>query len=218
MTLTTMLPKTTLCTCLLFASIGASHSALAEETTEGKWYLKVHTGAGWYSKGKDQTLNYGGGHFDTLKNASDNEIAFQYGLGGGYRIEVSHKQSIELGLGWYGDLEHEYKGFIDQYGSSQFRDHNYKYKIQTQRLVVEGRWNFPLHEMFDGFVTGGVGMSWNKFSNYQNHTLNAENQSPKPQFGENTQSEFAWQLGFGVSWIFIPEWRASLYYLYANNG
>ena len=217
MKLTTAFHRTSLYISLFVATTSISSMAAAG-MSDGNWYLKAHGGAGWYSEGKDQRLNYTEGDYDVFKNDSGKEVAFQYGLGAGYRFEIGNECNIELGVGWYGDVEHEYKGFIDQYGQTNLRDYNYSYKIQTQRLMFEGRWGSPMHEKFQGFVTGGLGIGWNKFSGYQYNILDPNEESPKPQFGDNTKNNFVWQIGVGVSWMFMAKWRASLYYLYANNG
>ena len=194
-------------------------TASALNMPAGNWYLKLHGGAGWYSEGRDQTLNYGQGDFDRFTNkGGDREIVLLYGLGGGYSFDMSNQGRMDVGIGWYGDCEHEYKGYIDQYAKTSLRDFEYKYKVQTQRVVLEGSWSFPFYQQLEGFVTGGIGMRWNKFSNYSTNKLDPKEESPKPQFNKNTNSAFAWQLGTGVSWAFTPQWRASVFYLYANNG
>ena len=203
---------------LLIAIAGHTGFTNAAGMPEGNWYLKVHGGAGWYSEGKNHTINYGDDDFDAFNDNSEREVAFQYGLGAGFHFAMPEQGAMGLGISWYGDAEHKYKGYIDQYAQRSLRDYNYLYKVQSQRVMVEGCWGFPFYQQLEGFVTGGLGMSWNKFSSYKYTPLGTE-ESPKPEFQDkDTNSAFAWQLGAGVSWAFTPQWRASVFYLYANNG
>lgn len=203
---------------LFIAVAGYTGLTKAADIPDGNWYVKVHGGAGWYSEGNNRTINYSGDEYDVFANDSGREVAFQYGLGAGFNFHMAEQGSMGLGIGWYGDAEHEYKGFIDQFGRSNLRSYNYSYRIQTQRVMLEGNWGFPFYQQLEGFVIGGLGMSWNKFSGYKYNRLNPKELSPKPNFQNNTKSSFAWQLGAGVSWAFMPQWRASVFYLYANNG
>ena len=179
--------------------------------------MKAHGGVGWYSEGKSQTIDYEDGDFDVFSNDTGRQSSFQYGLGTGFNFDMVQQGSMGIGIGWYGDVEREYKGFIEQYGKSSLRDYSYSYKLQSQRVMLEGSWGFPFYQQLEGFVTGGLGMSWNKFNSYKFSALGAE-LSPKSQFQENTNSAFAWQLGAGVSWAFMPQLKASVFYLYANSG
>ena len=185
---------------------------------QNNWYFKAHGGIAWYSAGKDQVLNYGEEDFDRYTDKSDDKTVMQYGLGIGYIIPLSGSQSLELGVGWYGDAEHEYKGYIDQYGKTDLRDFEYSYKLQTHRFVLEGSYRIPFQDQFEGFVTGGIGIGMNKLSKSKTTRLDPNEESPKPDIKDNTNNSFAWQLGAGISWSFMPDWKASLFYLYANNG
>ena len=200
---------------LLLTTYGISGLAMGYENN---WYFKVHGGAGWYSGGKDQVLNYGRGDFDRYTNKSDDEVTAQYGLGIGYIFPLSGQQSLELGIAWYGDIEHEYKGFIDQYGKPDLRDFKYSYKVQTHRFVLEGGYRIPFYDQLEGFVTGGIGIGMNKLSRFKTTRLDPKEESPKSDFENNTNNRFAWQLGAGISWKFMPDWKASLFYLYADSG
>ena len=218
MRFTTSIHPTPFLVSLFITAVGFnSPVANAAGMPDGNWYLKVHGGAGWNSEGNNRTIDYGEDDFDVFSNDSGREVAFQYGVGAGFNFHTAQQGSMGVGIGWYGDVEHEYKGFIDQYGRNSLRDYSYSYKVQTQRVILEGSWDFPFYQQLEGFVTAGLGMSWNKFSSYKYTPLGSDS-SPKPQLQDNTKTGFAWQLGAGVSWAFMPQWRASVFYLYANNG
>lgn len=185
---------------------------------ENNWYFKAHGGVAWYSAGKDEVLNYGDGNFDRYTDKSDDKAVMQYGLGIGYILPQSGQQSLEFGIAWYGDAEHEYKGYIDQYGKTDLRDFEYAYKVQTHRFVLEGSYRMPFYDQLEGFVTGGIGIGMNKLSKFKTTKLDPNEDSTKPDFKDNTNNSFAWQLGTGISWEFTSDWKATLFYLYADSG
>ena len=118
---------------------------------------------------------------DQFRDDSSSESGFVYGIGGGYSLELDNQNRLDIGLGWYGDADHDYKGYIDQYGdSSLMRDYSYEYKVQSQRLMLESAWYFPMYPQFEGFLTGGIGIGWNKFKDYHSTRLDPRDASPKP--------------------------------------
>ncbi|MRI31781.1 hypothetical protein EOPP23_02065 [Endozoicomonas sp. OPT23] len=205
-------------TAALLSVVGFYTSKLpASDILAGEKYLKLHGGVGWYSEGKDKTLSYGNGNFDRFSASSRDENGFQYGVSAGIKLPVEDG-ALGIGIGFYGQSEHDYKGYIDQYGKGSLRDFNYKFSIMSYRLMLEGSFEIPIQEQFKGFVTGGVGAAWNKFSSYEYSRISPSERSPKPDFKNETKTAFAWQLGGGVEYEFTPELSASVYYLYVNNG
>ena len=210
-------PRCGCCSVAILSAALVVPSISHADLTEADKYIRLYAGVGWFSEGKNERLDYGKGNFDQLVDDSKSENGFQYGVGAGLAFPAQ-QGVVEVGVGWYGDVEHDYKGYIDQYGKRSLRDFRYSYKVQSFRLMLEGRWVMPLQEQLEGFITGGVGAAWNELRDYEYSNSDPSERSLKPVFKQETKSSFAWQVGAGVCYQFMPELKASVFYLYTSNG
>ena len=216
MNLIKTLPSGIHVTCLIITTSLSTLTAASEQKHEC-FFVKGLAGIGWYSEGKSQTLDYGGGHFDVYSDNTGTTSATQFGLGIGYNLGLIDS-SIQLGLTWYGDTEHKYKGCIDQYGQAALRSHEYSCKVQSHRLMGEINWSKPFADDLSIFVLAGAGVSWNRLNQFETRSLDPNDVSIKPDFHSETKTDFTWELGAGLNWNFEPQWQLSGLYLYTDSG
>lgn len=192
------------------AGVCGVNNASAMDWSNVQYYMSFHTGVGWNAEGEDKTLSYSGREgVDRYRDNSSSETTILNGIGTGFYLDQGSSGKIKLGIAWYGDSEHDYKGYIDQFGDQKLRDFSYKYKLQSDRFVLEGSWSFPFFDQYEGIITGGLGMSRNEISGYKLTTLDPKELSPRPVYKDNDTNSFAWQIGAGVSWDFMNHWQLS---------
>ena len=214
-----LFPRVTTAVITGFFLVGGSLTEVQASSWQGGgYYFNIYAGSGWYTEGKDTNLNFADDKYDRYKDNSDTKTSFIYGLGAGWRFDTGSDGYATLGLGWYGDSSHEYKGYVDQFGSAENRDFSYSYKVQSQRFVAEASYYFPIQQQLEALITGGLGMSWNKFKDYKTSVLTKNETSVVANFGDESKSTFAWQIGAGLAWAFDQQWKLSVLYLYADNG
>jgi opacity protein-like surface antigen len=151
------------------------------------------------------------------------------GLNGGYEfVGEGLTPAIALGLGIYGTPgEYDYKGQLVETaeGDPSSTLYNYKYNINSTRLMLEAQFTWML-ERFEPFINIGVGSAWNRISGYKESPVDSTGYVPLPPFQSRTNTNFAYQVGLGVGYAFnfsrcmsnYQHERISLGYRYVNLG
>lgn len=115
----------------------------------------------------------------------------------GSKVKKAQKWLIVTGLSYYQPNSLATKGILIQGADAASSDsYSYSYKIQSQQLLVEGRFYWIDKPLWQPFVTLGLGTAFNKVSNY------STNISPflafTPEFSNHSQTNFTYALGAGI--------------------
>lgn len=115
----------------------------------------------------------------------------------GSKIKRAPKWLMVTGLSYYHPNSLEIKGILTQGADVASSDsYNYSYKIQSQQLLVEGRFYWIDKKALQPFVIMGIGAAFNKVSNYYT------NVSPflafTPEFSNHSQTNFTYAIGAGI--------------------
>lgn len=110
-------------------------------------------------------------------------------------------------------------GTVLEYGLPDFANSSYNMNVRSGRLMLDAEFDFqPVWMGLTPFIEGGIGIARN--------TLNFEN-NPRPNIGadggnyslpNNSQIQFAYQLGAGFKIPICNHMVLSARYLYANAG
>jgi hypothetical protein len=180
-------------------------------------------------------INYNDGKFSDAYyayssdgNRSTTEII---GLNGGYEfVGTCFIPAIAVGLGIY-VTQGEYYNFNGQRIETIAGDlgstlYNYQYHINGKRLVAEAQFTWMWHK-FTPFINIGGGVVWNRMTGYNEIPLNSTGDDVAlPPFKSNVNTNFTYQIGFGLGYAFnfpnclsdYQHERISLGYRYANLG
>ena len=132
-------------------------------------------------------------------------------------------------LQWFPSIEAELNGYylgqgnftsaVWRFNSPAFNEMTYHLSIQSTRLMVDGALTIASKKQFSLYTIGGIGNAWNRL-NYSDNDNNNTAACPDQglNLGSHTHSNFAWELGAGVTYAFNPRVLLSLEYLYANLG
>ena len=127
-----------------------------------------------------------------------------FSLNAGYEfVGISLKPAISIGLGIYRNLNsYNFNGKRIQSisglpGGTTLN--NYKYSLNSARLMAEVQLIWILGK-FAPFVNFGMGRAWNQATGYSETLVNGA--SLPPPFRSHTSINFAYQGGFGVSYLF----------------
>lgn len=126
-------------------------------------------------------------------------------VNGGYEFAgTNHRPAIALGLGVYDTPgKYVYKGQLIEaaIGDPGSVIDNYKYNINSSRLMLETQFTWTLNK-FLPFINAGIGSAWNRLSNYSESPADGIGYVAVPPFQSHTNINFAWQIGFGAGYAF----------------
>jgi opacity protein-like surface antigen len=174
----------------------------------------------------------GGGVFSRLQNNSDvainDSVVNRYsantkttwqglwGLGAAYYSGpiMSPALSASLGVAAYATSFGNVNGIeYPFYNAGVFDALNYKFHVRSTAAFVEGRLYYTDYIVQPYFLVG-IGAAWNRLSDYQETPINPDLSAAavSPQFGSNTKTEFAFELGLGLQYQFYTDFKHNIRY------
>jgi opacity protein-like surface antigen len=204
-------------------------------TSYGQVYLGGSVGASFVDLGNNRPeISYFSGALitDDYPLTNNNKAAFLYSINIGYELpKICEQLSLAFGLGWYANPSNEH--FQGQVVETPAGDpgstlYNYKFETLSRRLMLEMQVSWlqaPFLPLFGGmsnlspFIQVGIGPSWNRMHGYHEMAFDNTSYPPLAPFQSRTKTEFAYQVGFGLSKGFHQDRdRISIGYRYANLG
>jgi len=189
-------------------------------------YLSGTLGAGQGNLSTSNPSIRYAGLLDQYPLASQYSKSILYGLNGGVQFANEEKCfAIDIGLGIYSEPNYNYRGSLNETDDATIMLANYRFNVSTLRLMVEAQFNIVLGS-FSPFISGGLGAARNYANNYSESPNTSSLYIPLPPFQSQTTTQFAYQLGGGVSYLFnttkkplaYKQERVSLGYRYVNSG
>ena len=159
-------------------------------------------------------------------NNNWNTLAAQLGVGyvyysrnyNPYSDQAQWFTSIEPEINGYYLGKSSIKGDVWRFGSPNYNDMTFRMPIESYRLMLDGALTVVSKKQYSLYVIGGIGNTWNRV-NYNDVNPNG---IPCVDQGLNlnstTHSNFAWEVGAGLSYAFNNRLSLSLEYLYADLG
>lgn len=210
---------------LIAGSVFLSLSLPTLATQNAYPYMGITAGFGIAKIGKSSIENYG----ETLdpreyRSTSNNTITPLFGVNSGYEFNLSQNFIAALGLGLYQSLNHEAKGEIWSYvtaanPSTPIYTHifDYKYKVKSTTLMLEGQLIRKFNNQLSSFVAIGAGPSWNDAQSYQEKRVIPEIQ-PTSNLLDRKTLAFAYQVAIGLAYSLTDKDRFSISYRFADLG
>ena len=99
----------------------------------------------------------------------------------------------------------------------QFDNYSYQYKIKHSGIIVKGILFFDKGYWLLPWISGGIGVGFNKAHNFTNTPLIYE-AIPNPNFRDHTQTALTYTLGAGVQKKLNQHWQVGLGYEFSDWG
>ncbi len=188
-------------------------------------YINLSGGVSWTKSGKartDVTLSAPLA-VNRYEASRASQLAPLLGLGYGllWSNLGTHKLNFSLGL------ETGYSRVLSALGrvrplykmNPNYDTLSFRYAVSSVPLLMLSTLQFP-HGAWVPYVLGGLGVSWNRASNYQELPTNpASSAVPiRSPFKPQTVLSFAYTVGAGLSYRVSPQTEFGLEYRYANYG
>jgi len=176
----------------------ASHSDVWTENTT--LYLSANN----YLSGNHLESGGYNTNFFVPNQGTDSNVSYDFGLALGARIPLCCKAvRIEV-EGAFRDLG----GLLSESMQPEGPSTNYEVNYDDRWSVMTNFWlDFPFHETKTFYIGGGVGANGGRLS------VNDGNVG-----GINRYSDFAWQIGGGITWERNDRWTIDLGYRYIDYG
>ncbi len=176
--------------------------------------------SGWYGEADVSNVLYNQPGNATLANPStgDNTYfpssinpTFAGALNFGYEFRNYNLflPALRLGLMYEYFTPFEVDGFLV---NSSGRE-NFKYYDQSQAAFLAAQLDLFNASGFAPYISAAAGAAANQFYGYQE-----EDDNPSNSYLGRLYFPFAWQLGAGVSYTFLPHWTLGLGFTFTNLG
>jgi opacity protein-like surface antigen len=155
-----------------------------------------------------------------------NTLAAQ--LGAGYVHYFGNAQQYSEQVQWFPSIEPELNvyylssnsidGNVLRFGSAAFNDLTFDIPIRSTRLMLDAALTIVSWKKLSIYAIGGIGNAWTRVG-YKD-TANDGNPCPEQRLDLNnkTNSNFAWEVGAGMTYAFNERFALSGEYLYAGLG
>lgn len=179
------------------------------------WYAAGSVGLGLPLKPDTSNVANGSPKPDQYQvNKVDNSPTFQLSSGLRFSLKSQWFSHYRVGLAYNFGSSYDTKGVVNQF--SQLPNYNYRYTISRNTLMVNYQTDVITLKQWTPHLDAAVGVSQNKASGYQETTTLP---SPRTYSIDNkAQTEFAYRLGFGVSYDLKQYGLLSVDYHYLNVG
>ena len=135
----------------------------------------------------------------------------------GSEVKRSPSWGLVAGLGYYQPSGLFTKGALTQGADPTSDDiYTYRYQIQSQQLLAEGKLYWIAKEKIQPFLMVGVGAAFNNTSNYQ--TSVPPFLEFTPAFFNHTQTNFTYAIGPGIDISLSKSFRIGVAYRFTDLG
>lgn len=139
------------------------------------------------------------------------------GIGGGIEGIYSERFFWQLGASGMFNATVTRWGEVWQMGLPEFNNFQYRYNIQSSRVVAIGKLLSTIYKHYHPYLSGELGAAFNASRSYQETPLIEEAVLIAP-FSNHRQSSVAWGIGIGIDWDLNPIARLGLGYQFVNLG
>ena len=185
-------------------------------------YFSLLGGVNWEQSGQTTAVNFGGLDTNSYKPQNTYQAGPIWGIEAGRQWLVSQNAWARLGLQASYTQVVKMSGTVRPlyYLNPDFDTLNYSYSISSIPLLVVGQLGYTLHDQWQSYVIGGLGISWNRATDYNEVPTYPANtaMAMRSMFGDNTNTAFAYTLGLGIGYLLIPTTSLGVEYRYTSYG
>lgn len=184
--------------------------------------IELIAGGGWANLDISRTsIQVTRDEIDVLAHRNDNWDTGIVQLGAGYVAPFMdgsnffHTFRVQLNDYYTSD---SFNGPVYRFGDPSFADYNYKMKVQSNRVMLDGLMDLYSLNNYSLYAKGGIGSAWNR-ARYSDAGLVSFDCLPNGlAFNADTRFQFAAEAGAGLRYDLSKSIGVSLEYLYAYLG
>jgi opacity protein-like surface antigen len=189
----------------------------------GAWYIAGDLGVWAPLVDNTMTVNNGTGFpapADLDSYSTNTRWGGTIGLGGGYRWARDERwlPAVSVGLRYEHLFATNIGQQITQFSAPEFTNYNYTLNIASDVLLFATKINLVQIGQFSPFINGGVGISFNRVSNYSETPLADVTARDGAGFANNSSHGFAYSIGAGLDWQVQSQLIMSLNYEFQGLG
>ena len=189
---------------------------------EGKsWRPVISVGEGGtlpFSVGRSQNFaavqQYG--DFFNYTNTSSTSISLLSDAFVGVELNVFPQWALQLGIDYNQPLSFTSNGNVTQgINVLTSQTYAYNYNVVVQQLMGQGKLLYTVANRYHPYLTGGLGVSFNKASGF---SVNTSNLVLSRSYEDNTRDSFTYMVGTGVDVDIIDHLRLGVGYRFTDFG
>ncbi|MDF1678671.1 MAG: outer membrane beta-barrel protein [Legionellaceae bacterium] len=123
-----------------------------------------------------------------------------------------------LGLRYETLFSTRISGAVTQYSLPLFTNYVYNWDVSSNLLFASGKLNLFKYKRILPYVTGGLGVGFNRATQYTETALPSIAARVSPGFTNNTNTAFAYHVGAGLDFQLLTQWILSFAYQYMDLG
>lgn len=204
-------------TSLLSAQAIAGSMGMIESAQNWTWIGTVSAGPVWARGGETQTFYLAPEIEKTYVARKSTEALASGELFVGLQKNLSSQWWGQLGLAAATTGHACLQGLIWDDADPEFDNHRYRYKVRHSRIAVQGKLLFDKNFMVLPWLSGSVGVGFNRSHDFTNTPLIFE-ALPNANFNNHTETTFTYTLGVGIQKTISKHWHAGLGYEFADWG
>lgn len=204
-------------------SVHATSSALQSTTINTPWFVGIEVGALWPNTPSVMTVANGSNYpspYNVDRYSADlgSDAALSAMLGYQWHRQTEWIPAYTLALRYQHLMANDLAGEITQYSSPEFLNYDYRWNVHSDLLSLYSKIDIHQYGDFTPFVDLGLGLALNHSGRYQETAKAGVTPRISPAYQSHSQSEFAYNLGFGIDYALAAQWRVSVSYDYQNLG
>ena len=185
---------------------------------ENHWHLGVGVG-GTFPHLDNSFIKTGDGWPEDKYTANpDGSVFFSFFTGYTWENDNLWLPAYSLRLNYLYGLSADVDGHVEQFSLPEFKNYKYQYQLQSQALLGVLKVDLYRYRNIMPFVSAGLGVAWNKFSDYDEQALEGITPRVSPQFASRTHSDFAYTFGAGFDFSVTERLSLTLEYNFDGFG
>jgi opacity protein-like surface antigen len=190
---------------------------------QGHWFASVGVGGAFPQLKSSLSVNNGSGfpapyNEDRYSTTNNSEVIIGASAGRRWHQEDVWLPAVSFG----GSYQHFFTtaagGTVMQNSLPDFTNYNYQWGVSSNVVLATATLNLFQYNKISPYVNVGLGAAFNHANGYSESALPGVTPRISPNFAENTSGNFAYNLGVGVDLQPMPQFMASLGYLYQDLG
>ncbi|MCL9683985.1 outer membrane protein [Legionella maioricensis] len=179
--------------------------------------ITLSAGPAWTDSGDTPTFFLAPEIEKTYNAAQNTSTLFDGEVFLGVQHSLNAVISGQIGLAVAATTSTTINGEIWDDADPQFNNLVYSYKINHAHVAVKGKLLADMGYMAIPYVSGSVGVGFNRAHNFNNTPIIFE-ALPNPNFASNTETAFSYTVGIGLQKAITPNWQVGAGYEFADWG
>lgn len=183
------------------------------------YFLSMSVGPSWTSPGSTQSIALQPDVINTYvsQNPSNTNVLVNGEIFLGVQTYFFQQIQSQFGLAFYASSPAKLKGYIQVDGDPNFQNYADQYKINHEHIALKSKWIFENSFNISPYVTGGLGIGFNRAYGYSMTPLIFP-AVPMPPFQSYTQVALSYSAGAGFQRALSKHLKVAVGYQFISWG